>query len=159
MNRKNGNNGIPDEQDANKVTLVEQAAVLADSVDGLNLAVKQLERRTTKNTKIVTLTVLGLLLDLVLSVIVAFTLFNVISTANTLQGTIAEQDHIRTRVLCPLYGLFLGSYRPESRPAGQDRQEYEVAFASLRTEYNELSCTNPIVPPASQPTTVVTPTN
>jgi hypothetical protein len=60
---------------------------------------------------------------------------------------VAEQDRTRAEVLCPLFGIFLGSYDPNSRTEGPAREAYEQAFTTIRHVHADvLHCTDPIVP-------------
>lgn len=69
--------------------------------------------------------------------------------------TTAALDDTKSQVLCPLYSAFLGSYNPNTRAPGLDRQTYEQIFSQFRSSYQHLSCTTPLVPkpttPAPQP--------
>jgi len=59
-----------------------------------------------------------------------------------------QLDATQSKVLCPLYSIFLGAYNPDTRPAGQPRQTYEDDYVIIREGYRILACTTPIVPPA-----------
>lgn len=65
------------------------------------------------------------------------------------EQTAREQQQLRSDVLCPLYGLILGGYDPETRPPGDARQKYEDTFVVIRQGYGVLRCTAPLVPPRS----------
>lgn len=69
-----------------------------------------------------------------------------------LEQSINDQNALRNRVLCPLYGIFLGSYDPQSRPEGDARRKYEDAFVVIREGNAEMHCTAPLVPPRTSPT-------
>jgi hypothetical protein len=69
--------------------------------------------------------------------------------------TTAALDDTKSQVLCPMYSSFLGSYNPNSRAPGADRSTYENIFAQLRSSYQYLGCTTPLVP---KPTPTTTPT-
>ena len=64
-----------------------------------------------------------------------------------LERSIRDQAELRNRVLCPLYGLILGGYDPQSRAEGEARRKYEEAFVVIREGYMVLNCTDPLVPP------------
>ena len=69
-----------------------------------------------------------------------------------LEQAIRAQDQLRANVLCPLYGIFLGSYNPKTRDNNPDpaaRAKYEDAFAKIRDGWNSMNCSDPIVPPRS----------
>ena len=65
------------------------------------------------------------------------------------EQTAREQQQLRSDVLCPLYGLILGGYDPQTRPEGDARQKYEETFVIIRQGYGVLRCTAPLVPPRS----------
>lgn len=127
--------------------LTAQAKVLADRVGGLSLAVEHLDRRTIRSEKVVAAVVVGLLLDLVLSVVVAVVLVQLNNSNAEITATQLREQHTRQDALCPLYSLILGSYRPESRPEGPDRQAYIDQFKVMREAYAALDCQTPLVPP------------
>ena len=68
-----------------------------------------------------------------------------------LEEAIRGQNQLRGDVLCPLYGLILGGYDPDSRdPDGtkpEARRKYEETFTVIREGYAALGCTNALVPP------------
>lgn len=82
-----------------------------------------------------------IVLGLLMSMVVSFAGLGLTAYA------ISEQNRLISFVLCPLYSLFVGSYNPNSRQAGEDRAAYENAFVTIRAGYAELGCTSPVVPP------------
>lgn len=69
-----------------------------------------------------------------------------------LEQAIRGQDQLRANVLCPLYGIFLGSYDPKTRdnnPDPQARQKYEDAYVKIRAGNAAMECRDPLVPPRS----------
>lgn len=126
--------------------LLAQAKMLTDKVAALTLAVEQLDRRTTRNARVTAGVVFGLLLDLVLSVAVAFVLANLFATNARLETAIAREAQTREEVLCPLYGLIVGAYNPETRPPGAQRDEYVRNFQVIIDSYPKLNCANPVAP-------------
>lgn len=69
-----------------------------------------------------------------------------------LEHAIRAQSQLRAEVLCPLYGIFIGSYDPKTRdnnPDPQAREKYEDAFVKIRHGWQVMGCTDPIVPPRS----------
>lgn len=65
-----------------------------------------------------------------------------------LEKAIRDQTEVREEVLCPLYGLILGGYDPDSRSPGPARQRYEDTFRTIREGYGVLSCSaGLLVPP------------
>lgn len=128
--------------------LTAQARVLADRVGALSTAVEQLDRRTNRSEKVVIAVIIGLLLDLVLSVTVAVVLLQLRDNDAQIAATQEREQHTRQDALCPLYSLILGSYNPESRPEGPARQTYIDQFKVMREAYDALDCTAPLIPPA-----------
>lgn len=133
----------PPSSDDTATTLAARAAALAGSVTELRGAVEWLDRRANRSRRVLAIAVAGLVLDLVLSVAVGFALLAQVETSK-------RQDVVQSEVLCPLYAIFIGSYRPESRTEGPDRQKYEEAFTVIRGSYAKLGCTGPPVPPAAR---------
>lgn len=128
-------------------TLANQAKALTGTIEVLASAVDQLERRSTRSERMTIAVAFGLGLDLVLSVAVALLVNNLFGVNTQLQTTIDREAITRQEVLCPFYGLLLGSYNPSTRAEGADRDSYVRAFVTLRAGYDRLSCVNPIVPP------------
>ena len=65
------------------------------------------------------------------------------------ERTARAQEQLRSDVLCPLYGLILGGYTPQTRDPGPARAAYEDTFVVIRDGYRILGCTAPLVPPRS----------
>lgn len=122
--------------------LAKQAKDLSGDVSSLSLSVKQLGERTSRSEKVTVAVVVGLALDIVLSIALAITLANLSSLQDREAAT-------RQLALCPLYSLILGSFRPESRPAGPEREKYEQAFVEMRHARDTLACTSSLVPPST----------
>jgi hypothetical protein len=53
----------------------------------------------------------------------------------------------RIDAICPILALTIGSYNPDTRPAGSARSQYIAAFEVIRQGYTALGCTNQPVPP------------
>lgn len=130
-----------------RVALVTQAQALADTVGVLASAVDNLNKRTGKTERTTIFVALGLAVDLVLSVAVAVLVSSQISVAGGLQAAIDREALTRQDALCPLYGLLLGSYNPNSRAEGAARDQYNQVFQVMRGAYASLDCANPVVPP------------
>jgi len=120
------------ELSANAVTLARSVATLNDSINGLM-------RRTARSERAIAMTVIGLLLDVALTVVAAYLVWGQYATQN------------RVDSVCPLYGYILGSYNPSTRNAGPDRDAYNESFSEMRAGYINLQCTSPIVPPRITP--------
>jgi len=129
--------------------LAEQAKLLGDKVNALALAAEQIERRTTRSERVTTGVVVGLLLDLVLSIAVAVVLAQLFATNHRLEDAIEREAQTRQEVLCPLYGLIVGAYNPESRPPGPARDEYLRSTKVILDSYPKLNCANPVTPGSS----------
>jgi len=126
--------------------LASQAKLLTERVAELALSVDQLDRRTTRSERVTAGVVFGLLLDLVLSIAVAFVLSNLFQTNDRLEAAIEREAQTRQEVLCPLYGLIVGAYNPTSRPEGPQRDEYVRNFQVIMDSYPKLSCATVVVP-------------
>lgn len=126
--------------------LIEQAQALASNLSALSKAVEKLDTRSNRNEKITFVAVIGLVLDLILSVIVAIVLSNQVSTAGSLQATIDREAQTRQQALCPVYGLVLGGYNPNSRAAGPDRDAYIQSFKVMTDAYDTLDCAGGLTP-------------
>lgn len=127
--------------------LAAQAHALNENIARLKLSVEQLDRRAGRSERVTLAVTLGLLLDLVLSVVAAFLLSTQYHTNDRLEEAIDREARTRQDALCPLYSLIVGSYNPNSRPEGPARDAYNGAFTELRAAYEVLECTSPVVPP------------
>lgn len=109
-----------------------------------------LNQRAKRHSGWILATAAGLALDLALT-IVMFVFFD--QQRETNERVEATQARLETSVKnqCGLLAVFLGAYRPESRPA-EGRAAYEAAYQLIRDSYADLACTVRIVPPAT-PTT------
>jgi hypothetical protein len=127
--------------------LLAVATSLTEVVNGLRASVDALVTRAEKSERRIFGIVLAVILDLSLTVGLLFLWHSQAQTSNALDDT-------KSQVLCPLYSAFLGSYNPNTRAPGLDRQTYENIFAQFRTSYQHLGCTTPLVPkptPTTQP--------
>jgi hypothetical protein len=125
--------------------LKRQTRMLDDDVKQLTGEVHRLNDRADRTDRDKRWLIVGLLLVVGLVALVAF-------VAVRAQQTAAAQEQLRNDVLCPLYGIFLGSYDPKTRDKNLDpnaRQKYEDAFAKIRNGWDVMQCTDPIVPPRS----------
>lgn len=61
----------------------------------------------------------------------------------------------RVDTICPAYAFIIGSYAPQSRTPGPDRDQYNQAFADMRIKFKSLGCgpNYPLVPGAAHPPT------
>jgi hypothetical protein len=125
--------------------LKRQTRLLDDDVKQLTGEVHRLNDRADRNDRDKRWLIVGLLLVVALVALTAF-------VAVRAQQTATEQEQLRNGVLCPLYSVFLGSYDPKTRDKNPDpaaRQKYEDAFAKIRSGWEVMGCTDPLVPPRS----------
>jgi hypothetical protein len=68
-------------------------------------------------------------------------------------GWMLFETNSRIDTMCPLYTWAIGSYAPQSRSAGPDRDQYIQWFEGMRTKFAGLDCgpAYPIVPGAAHP--------
>jgi hypothetical protein len=129
--------------DDSRRELAATATELSSKVGELRTSIDQLGRRTGRAERFIALIGVSLILDVLLTVIVSVLIFNQHSTS-------ARVDNV-----CQLYGFVVGSYAPQTRSPGDDREAYEQAFTAMRAGYDALGCTAPLVPPrtvATKPT-------
>jgi hypothetical protein len=145
---------MPDERArilANAATrLTEQVGALAQVVEELGDRLQDTEelakvntRRVKSNERKANLLRVLLIFDMLLTVMgfyLGFTLF---------------ETNSRLDAVCPLYTWAIGSYAPQSRSAGPDREQYTQWFEKTRTKFVDMGCgpDYPIVPGAAHPPT------
>lgn len=125
-----------------------QVAALAESVDVQAESTKALGQRGKRHS----LWIFGVVISLVVDVLVTVGLLVFYDQQSELiaqQAATTDRLERSVQETCSLYGLILGSYRPESRPP-ETRDEYERSFELIRRGYRNLDCQNPIAPPATQ---------
>ena len=125
--------------------LKRQTRLLDDDVKRLTEEVQRLNGRADRADRDKRWLVVGLLLVVGLVALLAY-------VAVGAQRNATDQAQLRNDVLCPLYGIFLGSYDPKTRdknPDPQAREKYEDAFAKIRHGWEVMGCTDPLVPPRS----------
>lgn len=127
-------------------TLAEQAQVLSEQVQDLAVSTTRLANRTTRAERVTAIVVIGLILDIILSVAVGFALLGQVQTNTALQAAVDREAQTRQVALCPVYGLVLGGYNPNSRAAGPDRDAYIASFKVMTKAYESLDCTGALVP-------------
>lgn len=132
--------------------LLAVATSLTEVVNGLRASVDALVVRAEKSERRIFGIVLAVILDLSLTVGLLFLWHSQTQTSDALDDT-------RNQVLCPLYGAWLGTYNPNSRSVGRDRQTYEDVFSLMRDQYQHLSCTTPLVPKPAPTTSQPPPSN
>jgi len=125
--------------------LKRQTRQLDDDVRRLTEEVHRLNDRADRADRDKKWLVVGLLLVVALVALVAYVAVRAKQNSN-------EQEQLRNVVLCPLYSVFLGSYDPKTRDKNPDpsaRQKYEDAFTKIRSGWDVMGCTGPLVPPRS----------
>lgn len=124
--------------------LTKVAQAQSEALAELKISTDKAKRRTTVKIRVL---VALFIADIALTAAIYVFYNKQAETSARLEAAIAQQEVIRSQVLCPLYAVFLGSYQPTTRAAGTDRDTYEQNFAQMRTQYAVLSCTGPVVPP------------
>lgn len=127
--------------------LKRQTRLLDDDVKQLTTEVHRLNGRADRTDRDKRWLVVGLLLVVGLVGLVAFVAFRAENTGREANRLALQQEQLRAEVLCPLYGIFLGAYNPDSRAPGPDRDKYIDAYGKIRRGWSVMECTDPIVPP------------
>lgn len=128
--------------------LRDEAADLASEVGRLSLTLEQSRRRQDRQRLGLQITVVGLVLDVILSLAAIWIL-------HTQSAQNARLEKVTNDALCPMFSLFLGSYNPDSRAPGVGREAYEDAYSELRRIYGPvLGCATAIVPPRTDQSTL-----
>lgn len=125
-------------------TNTELAATVAE-----NTATQERQaRRIDRAEGLITRTWVLLAAAVVLAGLFGMLAFRQVVTEDRLNQVISAQQEARQKGQCPLLALFIGSYNPNSRAAGEDRQRYEDAFRVIRQSYADLDCEaeQPVVP-------------
>lgn len=134
---------MPNYSNRNKLdALSEQAAELVAEINKLNSDTgQQLEGVNTKvkrNTRMTWVVGLSLLADVVITLVLGFTVNRVDNVTDRLNYS---QNVTRQKVLCPLYQIFIDSKSPEGRaryPEGP--AAYDKVFATLQESYDTIKC-------------------
>lgn len=149
-------------EDKRRDELAASAALLSAEVNKLGARLQEssvrvaqltarnelLDERAKRHSYWIWATALGLVLSLVSIVVLGFVVQSNWRTSQRLEATIARLDK-SVRGQCDFNALLLGSYRPESRPAGPDRDAYIAGFARMREIYDDVGCTAAPLPPAT----------
>lgn len=134
--------------------LKRQTRLLDDDVRQLTEEVHRLNSRQDRTDRDKRWLIVGLLLVVGLVALVAFVAFRAEQTGREARQTADAQTQLRSDVLCPLYGIFLGAYDPASRDKSPDpdaRRKYEDAYTKINHGWVVMGCTDPIVPPRTTP--------
>ncbi len=120
--------------------LITETRALRRSVEELAARTVQSEasiRRSRWQIRVVAgVAVLGL----GLTWIVGLLYLNQRDTDARLRASIAAQETLRSKAVCPLYALLLDYYNPRSPAARQNPAKYEAVFRRLREQTGALEC-------------------
>lgn len=121
--------------------LTSKVSELTDTVDTFSNRLGANERRVKANERRAHTLRILVIVDIIMTVVIAVLTWSIFSTNN------------RVTSLCPAYAFIVGSYAPQSRTAGADRDAYNQAFADMRIQFTDLGCgpKYPIVPGAAHP--------
>lgn len=114
-------------------------APLVEAIGSLRKAVEGLEARADRAQRRVVGIVVAIVIDLLFTG--GFAVLYI-----SQEQTAAQVADTRNEVLCPLYASWLGTYNPITRSPGLDRATYENVFGQMRSQYEHLQCTTPLVP-------------
>lgn len=114
--------------------LAKIAGALARQVGDLSLAVTAQGQRADKQSKILRLTVFGLVLDVVLSLALGVSYYQQAVTSTRLSMVV-------NGAFCPLYQIFVSSFNPDSLAArSQGIGAYTSNFNEIKRQYGVLQC-------------------
>lgn len=113
---------MSEESEANVVDLTA-------AVTGLSTTVTNMRSSQKKTNRLARLAIAGFTLDVLLTLFVGGLFHRVDHNANTIRS-----------VQCSFYGLVLGNYHPETRPAGLDRDTYIAQFKTIQSDSGRLNC-------------------
>lgn len=110
-------------------------ADLGDSIAELTDRTEGAEERQRRSRNVIRLVVVGVLLNIALSVAVFLNFRNGAELS-------AAQERTSSQVLCPLYQILLGSHDPAAREAmtPERRARYDEAFAVIQQGARILGC-------------------
>jgi hypothetical protein len=134
---------LPDTLIARMTRLTIAASKLGKEVAQNTEAIDNLMRRARLAERFITIISVSLIMDFMLTLAVGYLAFQGYSTNE------------RVQTICPLYAFVIGSYAPQSRAPGPDRDQYNASFSNMRLKFQELGCgpNYPIVPGAAHPPT------
>lgn len=119
--------------------LAQRAAELRDGLAALEgeLGIdEQLERTVERQGRSILAMAIFVTVDILLTIGGIYTYNRVTDTARRVDQV---QAVVNRDVLCPLYDVFLGSYRPERQPP-EDLATYEASFNVIRAGHRTLRC-------------------
>jgi hypothetical protein len=103
-----------------------------------------LTHRAKTNRRLAFISIAGGLLDVVLTVVIAFALAGMNSNTHRIDALTQRLDTAQTvqrqKALCPLYQVFLDSKSDKARAAAPDPAKYDHAFVVIKAGYKALEC-------------------
>lgn len=115
-------------------------AQLNDSVQGLAVRSERSEADITRSKRAIRWTAVGVVLDIVLTVVAALLFNDQRAASSRLDAQQQQITRVQRDVLCPLYDLFLASYNPRSPQAKANPAKYEASFKTIREGVVVLEC-------------------
>lgn len=120
---------------------------LKSSVDELTNKIEATETQIERNeSKIETekgwrkLLLIVLVVQIVFSILLGITAYQGYQSNKRLNTAVRNVGTIQHQALCPLFGIFIGVYDPESQPAAQ-RDDYIRNFQKIFSIVDVLDCT------------------
>lgn len=142
-------------QDREIAALTEQCRYLIERVNDLREAtgdrITGLARTGRKSRKLIIVTMVGLGLDILLSIALVIVGSHVSSTSDQVKDSDAAVHAIQKRtsdeVLCPLYRIFIQAEKnpPPPNLNAQQRAQRKEQFRTIHQGYNTLGC-RPFIP-------------
>jgi len=130
------------------VQLIDLAQKLISEVDELaedsGAQFVSLATRARTNRRLITLVIIGGLLDIVLTIAMIFAMAGLQHNTDRIDALTQRLDVAQTvqrqKALCPLYQIFLDSKSPQGRAAAPDPKKYDHAFVVIKQGYDALEC-------------------
>lgn len=148
MNQRKGDPMTEDQRADRTAQLITLAETLIAEVDELakdsGTQFVSLAKRAQTNRRMITIVIVGGLLDLVLSVVMIFAMIGIQQNTNRIDALTQRLDTAQTtqrqKALCPLYQIFLDSKSAAGRAAAPDPKKYDHAFVVIQQGYDALEC-------------------
>jgi len=129
-------------------TLISVAERLIAEVDELaqdsGAQFVSLAKRAQTNRRLITLVIVGSVLDIVLTVVMIFAMVGMQNNTDRINALTQRLDTAQTvqrqKALCQLYQIFLDSKSPQGRKAAPDPKKYDHAFVVIKQGYEALNC-------------------
>lgn len=147
MSLVGGTGRLAANMEASTEALRATVIALTGEVKGLADEAHTLRKRTVRQGNWLRAAVVLSVATLALAGVLGFGVKSNRDTNQRLEATIARLDK-SVKGQCAFNALVLGSYRPDSRPAGPLRKEYEDGFTRMREIYDFVGC-GPVLPPAA----------